>query len=217
MSAGPRCAASTSGFEWQVVVPVPKERPGRRPNLSGESASAIHDPAPVRVRVPDSAPARPLVRKRGPEPPRESETCWLAAQRPAELVFEGNRRPRAPRGDVAAVLVKAAVVGSVDPFGGGEIDDVEGAPRCVCFDHLGLLRAVDRLVEGVDPLELSSGVRAAVPAVRRSRRRGPQLAGQQSLWTADGLGLGLALGRQAGDLGLGLFAVMQRTMTSRLG
>lgn len=51
--------------------------------------------------------------------------------------------------DVAAVLVEPPVVEPVDPFSGGVLEVVEGAPGCLSFDQLGLVQAVDRLGEGV--------------------------------------------------------------------
>src|SRR5689334_17504919 len=51
--------------------------------------------------------------------------------------------------DVAAVLVEAAVVEPVDPFGGGDLDVVGGLPGAARLDQFGLVEAVDRLSEGV--------------------------------------------------------------------
>jgi len=51
--------------------------------------------------------------------------------------------------DVAAVLVEAAVVEPVDPFQGGDLDVVGGAPRASGFDQLGLVEAVDRLGQSI--------------------------------------------------------------------
>ena len=51
--------------------------------------------------------------------------------------------------DVAAVLVEASVDDPVDPFGGGELELVDGAPRASGFDHLGLVEPVDCLGERV--------------------------------------------------------------------
>jgi hypothetical protein len=52
--------------------------------------------------------------------------------------------------DVAAVFVEASVVEPVDPFQGGDLDVVGGAPWACGFDQLGLVETVDRLGEGVD-------------------------------------------------------------------
>jgi hypothetical protein len=51
--------------------------------------------------------------------------------------------------DVFAVLVEALVVESVDPFGGGELDVVDGAPGPAAADRLGLEESVDGLGQGV--------------------------------------------------------------------
>ena len=53
------------------------------------------------------------------------------------------------RWDVAAVFVEASVVEPVDPFQGGDLDVVGGAPRSLRFDQFGLVEAVDRLGQGV--------------------------------------------------------------------
>ena len=53
--------------------------------------------------------------------------------------------------DVAAVLVEAAVVKPVDPFGGGQFDLLDGAPRLSGFDQLGFVQPVDRLGQSVIP------------------------------------------------------------------
>ena len=45
--------------------------------------------------------------------------------------------------DVAAVFVEAAVVEPVDPFGGGVLDLLDGAPGLARSDQLGLVQAVD--------------------------------------------------------------------------
>lgn len=63
----------------------------------------------------------------------------MTAQRWAGLAGERSGRLRVRLGDVAAVLVEAAVVEPVDPFGRGELDLVDGAPRFAGFDHLGLV------------------------------------------------------------------------------
>jgi len=47
--------------------------------------------------------------------------------------------------DVAAVFVEATVVEPVDPFGGGQFDLLDGAPRLAGFDQFGFVQAVDRL------------------------------------------------------------------------
>jgi len=41
------------------------------------------------------------------------------------------------RWDVATVLVEAAVVEPVDPFGGGQLDLLDGPPRFARSDQLG--------------------------------------------------------------------------------
>ena len=51
--------------------------------------------------------------------------------------------------DVAAVFVEASVVEPVDPFQGGDLDVVGGAPRPSRFDQFGLVEAVDRLGQRV--------------------------------------------------------------------
>ena len=51
--------------------------------------------------------------------------------------------------DVAAVFVEAAVVEPVDPFGGGQFDLLDGAPRLSGFDQLGFVQPVDRLGQRV--------------------------------------------------------------------
>jgi hypothetical protein len=48
------------------------------------------------------------------------------------------------RWDVAAVLVEAVVVEPVDPFGGGQLHLLDGAPGLSGFDQFGLVQAVDR-------------------------------------------------------------------------
>jgi hypothetical protein len=53
------------------------------------------------------------------------------------------------RGDVAAVLVAAAVVEPVDPFGGGELDLLDAAPGFSRVDQFGLVQPVDGLGQGV--------------------------------------------------------------------
>ena len=62
--------------------------------------------------------------------------------------------------EVVAVLVRAAVVEPVDPFGGGDLEVVETFPRPAGFDQLGLVEAVDRL-----------GERVVVATSRRPRSR----------------------------------------------
>ncbi len=52
--------------------------------------------------------------------------------------------------EVAAVLVEAAVVEPVDPFGGGDLDVVDGLPRLSGLDQLGLVEAVDGLGQRVE-------------------------------------------------------------------
>jgi hypothetical protein len=51
--------------------------------------------------------------------------------------------------DVAAVFVEAAVVKPVDPFGGGQLDLLDGAPGLARFDQLGFVEAVDGLGQRV--------------------------------------------------------------------
>jgi hypothetical protein len=51
--------------------------------------------------------------------------------------------------DVTAVFLEAVVVEPVDPFGGGVLDLVHGAPRFAWFDQLGLIQPVDGLGQGV--------------------------------------------------------------------
>jgi hypothetical protein len=51
--------------------------------------------------------------------------------------------------NVAAVFVETAVVEPVDPFQGGDLDVVGGAPWPSRFDQFGLVEAVDRLGEGI--------------------------------------------------------------------
>jgi hypothetical protein len=46
------------------------------------------------------------------------------------------------RWDVSAVFVDAA---AVDPFGGGQLDFLDGAPGHAGLDQLGLVQTVDRL------------------------------------------------------------------------
>ena len=48
-------------------------------------------------------------------------------------------------GHVCAVLVEAAVVEPVDPFGGGELDLVAASPRSSGLDQFGLEQPVDGL------------------------------------------------------------------------
>ena len=78
---------------------------------------------------------------------RDSVVCelswWLG------LVVSVVGRLQFGRGDVAAVLVRSAMVEPVDPFGGGELDLVRGAPRSAGFDELGLVEPVDRFGQGV--------------------------------------------------------------------
>ena len=51
--------------------------------------------------------------------------------------------------DVAAVFVEAAVVEPVNPFGGGHLDVLDGAPRLAGFDQLGFVQAVDGFNQGI--------------------------------------------------------------------
>jgi hypothetical protein len=44
--------------------------------------------------------------------------------------------------DVAAVFVEAAVVEPVDPFGGGQLDLLDGPPAFARFDEFGLVQAL---------------------------------------------------------------------------
>lgn len=57
--------------------------------------------------------------------------------------FECDRR------HVSAVPMKAAVVEPVDPFGGGQLDLLDRAPRLTRLDQLGLVEPVDRLGQSV--------------------------------------------------------------------
>ena len=67
--------------------------------------------------------------------------------------------------DVAAVLVRAAVVEPVDVLGGGQLDRVGSAPGPVALDQLGLVQPVDGLGQG----NLCLGV---APSASRSGRLG---------------------------------------------
>ena len=49
------------------------------------------------------------------------------------------------RGEVVAVLERAAVVEPVDPFGGGDLEIVDALPWPSRFDQFGLVEAVDCL------------------------------------------------------------------------
>jgi hypothetical protein len=51
--------------------------------------------------------------------------------------------------DVAAVFVEEAVAEPVDPFGGRQLDFVDGPPRLARSDQLGLVQAVDGLGQRV--------------------------------------------------------------------
>lgn len=51
--------------------------------------------------------------------------------------------------DVAAVLIQASVVESVDPFRGGELDLINALPRRSGLDQLSLEQPVDRLRHSV--------------------------------------------------------------------
>lgn len=51
--------------------------------------------------------------------------------------------------DISAVFVESAVVERVDPFGGGVLDLIDGAPGSTVFDHFGLVETVDRFGQGV--------------------------------------------------------------------
>lgn len=55
------------------------------------------------------------------------------------------------RGDPAAGPVKPAVVPPLDPTGGGELDLVNRPPGAPAADQLGLVQAVDRLRQRVQP------------------------------------------------------------------
>jgi hypothetical protein len=51
--------------------------------------------------------------------------------------------------DVAAVFVEAAVIEPVDPFGGGHLDFLDGAPGLAGLDQLGFVQPVDSFGERV--------------------------------------------------------------------
>jgi hypothetical protein len=51
--------------------------------------------------------------------------------------------------DVPDRLEEAVVVEPVDPFEGGELDRFEAAPGATPMDHLGFVKAVDGLGEGI--------------------------------------------------------------------
>ena len=51
--------------------------------------------------------------------------------------------------DVAEGREQAAIVESIDPFEGGELDGLEGASRSALVDDLGLAEAVDGLGQGI--------------------------------------------------------------------
>ena len=53
------------------------------------------------------------------------------------------------RCDVSAVFVEAVAVEPVDPFGGGQLDLLDGPPRLAGFDQLGFVQPVDRLGQRV--------------------------------------------------------------------
>jgi len=53
--------------------------------------------------------------------------------------------------DVAAVFVEAAVVEPVDPFGGGQFDLLDGAPRLSGCDQFGFVQPVDGFGQRVIP------------------------------------------------------------------
>jgi len=73
----------------------------------------------------------------------------VRAQRLAWLSFERSRGPPPGRVAFAAVLVQPAVVEPVDPFGGGKLDGVQGAPWTACSGQPGLAEPVDRLGQSV--------------------------------------------------------------------
>ena len=51
--------------------------------------------------------------------------------------------------DVADGLEQAPIVVPIDPFEGGELDSLEGAPRPAPMNHLGLERADDGFRQGI--------------------------------------------------------------------
>jgi hypothetical protein len=53
------------------------------------------------------------------------------------------------RWDVAAVLVEAVVVAPVNPFGGGQLEFLDGPPGLAGPDQFGLVQAVDGLGQRV--------------------------------------------------------------------
>ena len=95
------------------------------------------------------------------------------------------------RRQVAAVLVEAAVVEPVDPFGGGELDVVDVAPGASSLDQLGLVEAVDRFGQGVDASidGKSSGRHGVVDRGPRAVRPGVAAGGRsRGQGTASGSG-----------------------------
>ena len=85
--------------------------------------------------------------------------------------------------DVAAVLVEAAVVEPVDPFGGGELDLLDGPPGLAGFDQFGLVEAVDRLGERVVEELPTAPTEGWIPAsARRSVNRIDVYCDPRSVW-----------------------------------
>ena len=62
---------------------------------------------------------------------------------------ERGGRPRVNRWDVSAVFVETSAIEPVDPFGGGDLDLVHGAPGPLGPDQLGLVEPVDGLSQRV--------------------------------------------------------------------
>jgi hypothetical protein len=62
------------------------------------------------------------------------------------------------------VFVDAPVVEPVDPFQGGDLDVVGGAPGPSRFDQLGLVKAVDDLGLGVSYLSPVEPIEVSIPA-----------------------------------------------------
>ena len=90
--------------------------------------------------------------------------------------------------EVVAVLVRASVVEPVDPFGGGELDEVKGAPGAAWFDQLGLVEPVDRLREGIVIASgPDRGVNAGVDEPFGERDRGVLEAGNLAVQWSSGL------------------------------
>jgi Integrase core domain len=89
--------------------------------------------------------------------------------------------------DVAAAFVESSVVEPVDPFQGGDLDVVGGAPGASGFDQFGFVETVDGLGEG-DVVAVAGGADGGVDAgVQESfgeRDRGVLIT-PNVLWVAD--------------------------------